>query len=265
MPETLETLPNAWRPPVRNFHAAVEAGSVWDSATVRIPEREEPCLTPSWVAAFRVARTALVNGRPVRLVVRAVRAGIAALEVLGATLDPEALVPVVRRRFQLDDDRAPFHRRLARDANLSWAALGAGRLMRGTSVFEMSSRPSAPPTAHGRPAGDRTGRILRLGGPVFPTPEAMEAAPESFCRDVVRAGYRGAYLRTIADDAAWRRVILEALLDPDRSDEDVEANLPALPGVRPYAAAHLMLRALVRYGYLVLDSWTRPAYVRRRE
>jgi len=42
----------------------------------------------------------------------------------------------------------------------------------------------------------------------------------------------------------------------------VEARLLALPGVGPYATAHVMLTSLGRYSRLVLDSWTRPAYAR---
>jgi len=41
----------------------------------------------------------------------------------------------------------------------------------------------------------------------------------------------------------------------------VAARLLALPGVGPYAAAHVMM-LLGRYSRLVLDSWTRPTYAR---
>ncbi len=37
--------------------------------------------------------------------------------------------------------------------------------------------------------------------------------------------------------------------------------LLALPGVGPYACAHLMM-LLGRYRQLILDSWTRPTYRR---
>jgi len=42
----------------------------------------------------------------------------------------------------------------------------------------------------------------------------------------------------------------------------VERRLRALPGVGPYAAAHIMLTSLGRYRRLVLDSSTRPRYAR---
>jgi 3-methyladenine DNA glycosylase/8-oxoguanine DNA glycosylase len=100
------------------------------------------------------------------------------------------------------------------------------------------------------------------GGRTFPTAEAMAAADESFYRDVVRAGYRGAYLRKLATDVAEGTVDLEALNDHALPDDEVAARLLALPGVGPYAAAHVMLTSLGRYSLLVLDSWTRPTYVK---
>jgi 3-methyladenine DNA glycosylase/8-oxoguanine DNA glycosylase len=60
------------------------------------------------------------------------------------------------------------------------------------------------------------------------------------------------------------RVDLEALATTSRDDlpdEEVADQLQALPGVGPYAAAHIMLM-LGRYDRLILDSWTRPKYAR---
>jgi 3-methyladenine DNA glycosylase/8-oxoguanine DNA glycosylase len=98
------------------------------------------------------------------------------------------------------------------------------------------------------------------GGRTFPTPEAMAAADETFYRDVVRAGYRGPYLKTLAEDVAGGRDDLEQLYERQLPDEEVATRLLALPGVGPYAAAHVMLTSLGRYSRLVLDSWTRPTY-----
>ncbi len=41
----------------------------------------------------------------------------------------------------------------------------------------------------------------------------------------------------------------------------MEERLLALPGVGPYAAAHVMM-LLGRHSRLILDSWTRPKYAR---
>jgi 3-methyladenine DNA glycosylase/8-oxoguanine DNA glycosylase len=57
-------------------------------------------------------------------------------------------------------------------------------------------------------------------------------------------------------------VDLEALADPELPEDEVAARLLALPGIGPYAAAHVMTTALGRYRRLILDSWTRPTYAR---
>ncbi|MBA3735134.1 MAG: hypothetical protein H0W90_08055 [Actinobacteria bacterium] len=98
------------------------------------------------------------------------------------------------------------------------------------------------------------------GGHTFPSPTAMAAADEKFYKDVIRAGYRGPYLKKLATDVAEGTLDLEELNDPELSDDEVAARLLALPGVGPYAAAHVMLTSLGRYSRLVLDSWTRPTY-----
>jgi N-glycosylase/DNA lyase len=98
----------------------------------------------------------------------------------------------------------------------------------------------------------------------FPSPETMAGAPESFYREVVRAGYRGAYLIGLARAVAEGDLDLEgfATATPtDLTDLELEAALLALPGVGPYAAAHIMM-TLGRHSRLILDSWTRPKYAR---
>ena len=101
-------------------------------------------------------------------------------------------------------------------------------------------------------------------GRAFPTPQAMAGAPEAFYRDVARAGYRGAYVRALAASVAEGSLDLEALATAspaDLPDDELEQQLLALPGVGPYAAAHIMM-LIGRHSRLILDSWTRPTYAR---
>jgi N-glycosylase/DNA lyase len=98
----------------------------------------------------------------------------------------------------------------------------------------------------------------------FPTPAAMAAADERFYTDVMRAGYRGPYLRTLAaavDDGALDLEALATATTAELSDDELEARLLAINGIGPYAAAHVMM-LLGRHSRLVLDSWTRPKYAR---
>jgi N-glycosylase/DNA lyase len=92
----------------------------------------------------------------------------------------------------------------------------------------------------------------------------MAAVGEDFYRDVVRAGYRGRYLETLARSVVEGSLDLEELgeASPEElPDEGLEKRLLELPGVGPYAAAHVMVM-LGRYSRLILDSWTRPKYAR---
>ena len=108
----------------------------------------------------------------------------------------------------------------------------------------------------------RLGEESDRGRRAFPTAERMAAKPERWYRDVARAGYRAAYLRSLARSVASGELDLEALAaDRELDDDEVAERLLELPGVGPYAAAHIMM-LVGRYSRLVLDSWTRPTYAR---
>ena len=188
--------------------------------------------------------------------------------------EPEQVADRLRRVLRLDADLSEFYALVADDPDLAWATAGAGRLVRSPTVFEdvvktvcttncawsATTRMIGALVEHlglpapGAPADGPMGRT-------FPTPAAMVEADEDFYRDVVRAGYRGRYLRSLASSVTAGAVDLEALDDAELPDEDVDLRLRALPGVGPYAAAHVMV-LLGRYSRLILDSWTRPTYAR---
>jgi N-glycosylase/DNA lyase len=171
--------------------------------------------------------------------------------------------------FRLDEDLSAFYAVARDDPQLVWAADGAGRMLRSPTVFEDVVKTIC--TTNCAWSGtvrmvtalvDHLGVAAPGGRRTFPRAAAMAEAGIDFYRDVARAGYRGAYLRTLAEDVASGALDLERLNDPELPVEEVEARLVALPGVGPYAAAHVMLTSLGRYSRLVLDSWTRPTYAR---
>jgi 3-methyladenine DNA glycosylase/8-oxoguanine DNA glycosylase len=178
-----------------------------------------------------------------------------------------SLAKTVSHMFRLDDDLSPFYELCREDDELGWCADGAGRMLRSPTVFEdvvktICTTNTAWSGTRKMSAAlvDSLGIEAPGGARTFPTPEAMAAVDEEFYREVVRAGYRSTYLKQLAGDVASGQVDLEALDDPELPDEEVGARLLALPGVGPYAAAHVMLTSLGRYSRLVLDSWTRPTY-----
>jgi N-glycosylase/DNA lyase len=160
---------------------------------------------------------------------------------------------------------------------MGWVTRGAGRMTRCQTVFEdvvktiCTTNCTWSATVRmveglvanlGEPAGDAPDGGWE--GRAFPTPEAMAAADDTLYRDIVRCGYRGAYLQKLARAVVDGEIDLEALgraTAAELPDDELARQLLALPGVGPYAAAHIMMM-LGRYSWLILDSWTRPTYAR---
>ena len=224
--------------------------------------------------AWTIELTLQVDGGAPRTVVvsQAARAR-ASVDVLGPrprARETETLLATLRHVLRLDADLSPFYALVADDPDLAWATNGAGRMLRAPTVFEDVVKTICTTncawsgtvrmvTALVEHLGERAAGSERHA---FPTPAAMADAEESFYRDVARAGYRGAYLRQLAASVASGGLDLEELNDPELPDDEVAARLLALPGVGPYAAAHVMHTSLGRYSRLILDSWTRPTYLR---
>ncbi len=217
---------------------------------------------------------ALPRGRPQTVIIREGRGGQASLS--GPAGKPSAAVlDAVRHILRIDEDLSEFYALAAADPDLAWVTAGAGRLLRSQTVYEdVIKTICTTNTAWGGTVRMVNAIVEHLGEPApgapsegpfghaFPSPAAMAAAPESFYRDVARTGYRGPYLRSLAESVAGGEIDLEELAsaDPDDlPDDEVAARLLALPGVGPYAAAHIMM-LIGRYSRLVLDSWTRPKY-----
>jgi len=133
---------------------------------------------------------------------------------------------MVRHVLRLNEDLSQFYAMVEEDPALSWAARGAGRMVRSPTLFE---------------------DIVKT---VCTTNCAWSATERSICwRWRVRppAG--------TVDLEALGRAAPEAL-----SDDDVAARLIALPVVGPYAAQIMLLMG--RYSRIIYDSWTRPTYAR---
>jgi 3-methyladenine DNA glycosylase/8-oxoguanine DNA glycosylase len=217
----------------------------------------------------------LPRAKPRTIRIREGRRGRARIEVLGPTPgEPvkKGVKQVVARMLNLDEDLTALYAAAKADDGLAWIRAGAGRMFRSPTVFEDVVKTicttnctwSATQRMVGALVGELGEESAGRLGRAFPTPAAMASAPEAFYRDVVRAGYRGAYLKTLAADVAAGSLDLEVLREapPDElADEEVAARLLALPGVGPYAAAHVMM-LLGRHSRLILDSWTRPTYAR---
>ncbi len=164
--------------------------------------------------------------------------------------------------FRFDYDLAAFYARVKGDPDLAWAARGAGRILASPTVFEDVVKTICTTNCAWSATIRMTQALAELGRGIFPEPALLAATPDSWYRDVARMGYRGPYVRAIAKDVESGALDLESFLDAQRyDDDDVEEQLLALPGIGPYGAAHVM-QLLGRHRRLVLDSWTRPKFLR---
>lgn len=207
------------------------------------------------------------GARTVRLTTARGKLRIDVVAGSAGTRASSALEKTVAHMFRLDEDLSAFYSTVREDAELAWCAEGAGRMLRAPTVFEdvvktiCTTNTSWSGTRKMTHAlVDNLGIEAPGGGRTFPAAAAMAEVDEGFYGEVVRAGYRGPYLKTLATDVAGGTLDLEELNDPGLPDDEAAARLLALPGVGPYAAAHVMLTSLGRYSRLVLDSWTRPTY-----
>lgn len=183
----------------------------------------------------------------------------------------------VRHMLALDQDLSGFYEVAANDPDLSWVTSGAGRMLRSATMFEDAVKTICTTNcAWSGTVRMVTALVEHLGEPAqgapptgwagraFPTPEAMATADETFYKDVVRAGYRGRYFIQLAESVASGEVDLEGWGRAGRdevSDDELALRLRSLPGVGPYAAAHIMMMS-GRHSRLIFDSWTRPTYAR---
>jgi N-glycosylase/DNA lyase len=224
-------------------------------------------LPPNTIARDGSSLETVLPGGRNGSVVRVVPDGADAARVESEVGD---VAPVIRHMLRLDDDLSAFYERAAEDPELAWVTVGAGRMMRSPTVFEDLVKTICTTNCTWSATERMVGALVdELGVPAkgalerrtFPAPAAMAEAGDDFYTRVAKAGYRGPYLKTIAVEVAEGRLDLEALADPAAPDDEVTERLLALPGVGPYACAHMMM-LLGRYRTLILDSWTRPTYRR---
>ena len=226
--------------------------------------------------AWTLELTLAPNGaRATTVLVSGGREGFAKARVLAGSASMADLRPAVAHVLRLDEDLSPFYNSAEGDPDLKWVRKGAGRMIRSPTVFEevvkticttnctwsATVRMVSALVEHLGEAGPAADGAY---GRAFPTPEAMARKNSAFYTDKVRAGYRGAYLRDLARSVASGKLDLEALGRADADelpDDELAAQLLELPGVGPYAAAHIMM-LLGRYSRLILDSWTRPKYLK---
>ncbi len=177
------------------------------------------------------------------------------------------VVSEVRHMLRLDDDMGDFYSLMSREGDFDWIpAQGAGRMLRSPTVFEdlvkmICTTNCSWALTEKMVTGlvENLGREASDGFRTFPTPEAMSLMPLKFYVNEVRAGYRAAYLKELADRVAAGDLDVEGWLSSSLSTPELIKEMRGVKGVGPYAAENL-LKLIGRYDGLALDSWTRAKF-----
>jgi len=183
----------------------------------------------------------------------------------------DKVVRDIRHIFRLDDDMKPFYKTVSTHPEFSWIAdQGAGRMLRSPSVFEdlvkmICTTNCSWALTKKMVTGlvESLGREAKDGRRTFPTPEAMALMPLKFYVNEVRAGYRAAYLKELADRVASGELNVGDWLTSDLSTAELIKKMKGVKGVGDYAAENL-LKLIGRYDGLALDSWTRAKFFKVR-
>lgn len=176
-----------------------------------------------------------------------------------------------RHILRLDDDLQQFYLAIGSDPDFSWIGTqGAGRMLRSPTVFEdlvkticTTNCSWALTVKMVTGLVENVGRESDDGRRSFPTPPMLAAMPLKFFVDEVRAGYRAAYLKELADRVASGDLNVEAWLNSPLPTAELTKEIKGVKGVGNYAAENL-LKLLGRYDGLALDSWTRARFFQIR-
>lgn len=176
-----------------------------------------------------------------------------------------------RHILRLDDDLQQFYVTTGADPEFAWIATqGAGRMLRSPTVFEdlvkmICTTNCSWALTEKMVTGlvEKLGRESDDGRRTFPTPHAMAAMPLDFFVNEVRAGYRAAYLKELAERVASGELNVEEWLTSPLPTAELTKQIKGVKGVGNYAAENL-LKLLGRYDGLALDSWTRAKFFQVR-
>jgi 3-methyladenine DNA glycosylase/8-oxoguanine DNA glycosylase len=234
----------------------------------------------SWALGFLAARTVpalervsdgtytrvvRAEGRPVTIVLREARAAPnAARRVLVASarpgMAPTALTAAVTRMLDLDADLATFHRLARRDPILTaivraragirlpqlldpFEGVIRGILGQQVSVAGASTVTDRLVRLLAPPARDRTGRAGAAGGfLVFPTAEVVAGAGADRLRTIGLTRAKAAAIAGVSRAIADGALDLEAVRAMPA--DDAQAALESLPGIGPWTASYVRMRAL---------------------
>lgn len=242
----------------KNFDFAVTAYSHgWCALAPNHPDPSERTLERPWRVAGGSTRIRMEQPRG--------RGGAVELRVVGGRGARAGLAPAdwarierdVGHMLRLDEDLSAFHA-LCRAAGGQFAGaarIGFGRLLRSPTLFEDVARVLATTNTTWSGTKSMLRKLVDVAGVggTFPEPAEVAALGTARLRDDARWGYRAAYLARLAEALAEGTLDLTAWERWQGTTEELEREIRRVPGLGPYAAAHV-LALLGRYDRIGVDT-----------
>ncbi len=176
---------------------------------------------------------------------------------------------IAARCLSFDDDLTLFHDLIRTHPAYGWIeTVGAGRMLVSPSVWEDLAKTLLTTNTMWAMTKGMVSRLAALGDAnadgdrAFPEPEQIATLDPEALNAQVRAGYRGAYLHTLATRIASGELDVEIWRDPEIPSVEVYKALKGIKGFGDYAAG-AMMRLLGRFDQLGLDSVCRATYAQR--
>lgn len=177
------------------------------------------------------------------------------------------IISDINHILRLDDDFSDFYKSLRAEKEFSWIAKEkSGRILRSATVFEDLVKSICTTNCSWSLTKKMvTNLVEKLGEPaengkhLFPTAEAMANMPAKFYQEEIRAGYRGPYLKELAERAVKGELNLQSWLNSGLTTDELKKEMKKIKGVGDYAAENL-LKLVGRYDGLALDSWLRSRF-----
>lgn len=179
----------------------------------------------------------------------------------------EKILREIGHVLRFDDDLNDFYRTVKSDKELAWIAkYKAGRIMRSPTVFEDLVKTICTTNCNWsmtkimtRNLAEKLGAKTGGGKYAFPTPEAMARKRVDFYVKEIKAGYRAAYLKELAQKVCDGKLDPESWLTTDLPTDELKKEMKKVKGVGDYAADNL-LKLVGHYDGLALDSFLRGQF-----
>lgn len=217
-----------------------------------------------------VYRTVFTAGKPLCLDISEDSGRLKIQLASTGSIDKDKILAAVGHIFRFDEDLREFYKLAKSEKEMAWIARSrSGRILRSTTVFEDLVKTICTTNCSWALTKNMTSKLVQTlgeetasGTRAFPNAQAMAKMPVDFYTNEIRAGYRSAYLKELAEKVASGKLDVESWLCSDLPTSELKKEIRKVKGCGEYAADNL-LKLLGRYDGLALDSWLRGEFYKK--